>query len=329
MQTYFDADVDAEFIKNKTVAIIGYGNQGKAHAENLRDSGVLRVIVALREGSVSTQKATQAGFEVMSADKAAALADVVMMLTPDETHAEIYQTALKDTMQQGATLMFAHGLNVHFGLINPRDDLDVVLVAPKGPGHALRAQFVDGKGLPCLVAVHRDVSGTAKTLVLSYAAALGGGRSCILETSFKQECETDMFGEQAVLCGGIVNLIHAGYETLTEAGYEPEMAYFECIHEVKLIVDLIHERGIAAMRHAISNTAEYGGYKTGERIITDDTRAAMKVVLDDIQSGAFVDNFMKDYHAGTPEITANRDREGKHPSEDVGKKLRSMMPWIK
>ncbi|WP_262691164.1 ketol-acid reductoisomerase [Kordiimonas aestuarii] len=329
MRVYFDSDADVNLVKDKTVAIVGYGSQGHAHAANLRDSGVSRVIVALREGSGTRKKAEAAGFEVMTAGEAAKHADMVMMLAPDEHQAKIYADELVDNLKEGAALMFAHGLNIHFSLIEPRADLDVIMVAPKGPGHTVRSQYAQGKGVPCLIAVHQDASGKAHDLCLSYASGIGGGRSGIIETNFREECETDLFGEQAVLCGGVSELIKAGFETLTEAGYAPEMAYFECLHEVKLIVDLIYEGGIANMRYSISNTAEYGDYKTGPRIITDETKAEMKRVLEDIQQGRFVKDFISDNLAGNPELKAHRGLAERHPIEEVGTKLRGMMPWMK
>lgn len=328
MRIYFDSDADTALVKSKTIAIIGYGSQGHAHAANLRDSGVTRVIVALREGSSTRKKAEAAGFTVMTAAEAAREADILMMLAPDEHQAAIYAADIRDNLQQGAALMFAHGLNIHFGLIEARPDLDVIMVAPKGPGHTVRSQYAMGRGVPCLIAVDRDVSGNAHKICLSYASAIGGGRSGIIETNFREECETDLFGEQAVLCGGVSELIKAGFETLTEAGYAPEMAYFECLHELKLIVDLIYEGGIANMRYSISNTAEYGDYKTGPRIITSETKAEMKRVLDDIQQGRFVKDFMLDNVAGNPEMKAHRGMAQRHPIEDVGAKLRGMMPWM-
>jgi len=328
MRVYFDSDADVNLVKDKTVAIVGYGSQGHAHAGNLRDSGVGRVIVALREGSGTRKKAEAAGFECMTAAQAASVADMVMILAPDELQAAIYKDELVANMKEGAALMFAHGLNIHFGLIEARADLDVIMVAPKGPGHTVRSQYVGGKGVPCLIAVHQDASGKAHDLCLSYASAIGGGRSGIIETNFREECETDLFGEQAVLCGGVSELIKAGFETLVEAGYAPEMAYFECLHEVKLIVDLIFEGGIANMRYSISNTAEYGDYKTGPRIITDETKAEMKRVLEDIQQGRFVKDFMLDNIAGNPELKAHRGLAERHPIEEVGTKLRGLMPWM-
>ncbi len=328
MRVYFDSDADVNLAKDKTIAVVGYGSQGHAHAGNLRDSGVKEVIVALREGSSTRKKAEAAGFTCMTATEAAKVADMVMVLAPDEHQAAIYADELAANMKEGVALMFAHGLNIHFSLIEPRSDLDVIMVAPKGPGHTVRSQYVAGKGVPCLIAVHQDASGKAHDLCLSYASAIGGGRSGIIETNFREECETDLFGEQAVLCGGVSELIKAGFETLVDAGYAPEMAYFECLHEVKLIVDLIYEGGIANMRYSISNTAEYGDYKTGPRIITDETKAEMKRVLADIQEGRFVKDFMLDNAAGNPELKAHRGLSARHPIEEVGSKLRGMMPWM-
>ncbi len=328
MKVYYDADCDLGLIKDKKVAIVGYGSQGHAHAQNLRDSGVKDVAVALRPGSATAQKAEAAGFTVMSNADAAKWADIVMILAPDEHQAAIYADDLQTNMKQGASLAFAHGLNVHFGLIEPRADLDVIMIAPKGPGHTVRSEYQRGGGVPCLVAVGRNASGNAHDVALAYASAVGGGRSGIIETNFREECETDLFGEQAVLCGGITHLIQAGFETLTEAGYAPEMAYFECLHETKLIVDLLYEGGIANMRYSISNTAEYGDISTGPRIITDETKAEMKRVLKDIQSGRFVKNFVLDNRAGQPELKAARKAAAAHPIEKVGAELRAMMPWI-
>ncbi len=328
MRVYYDADADLKLILDKKIAIIGYGSQGHAHAQNLKDSGVKDVAVALRTGSATAAKAQGAGFKVMSGAEAAAWADIIMVLAPDEHQAAIYAEDLHPNMKKGATLAFAHGLNVHFGLIEPRADLDVIMIAPKGPGHTVRSEYQRGGGVPCLIAVHQDVSGNAHDIGLAYASAVGGGRSGIIETNFREECETDLFGEQAVLCGGITHLIQAGFETLTEAGYAPEMAYFECLHETKLIVDLLYEGGIANMRYSISNTAEYGDIVTGPRIITAETKAEMKRVLADIQSGRFVKNFVLDNRAGQPELKASRKAAAAHPIEKVGSELRAMMPWI-
>jgi len=328
MRVYYDRDADLNLITDKKIAIVGYGSQGHAHAQNLRDSGVKDVAIALREGSATAKKAIEAGFAVKSNAEAAAWADIVMILAPDEHQAAIYATDLHDNLKQGATIAFAHGLNVHFGLIEPRVDLDVIMIAPKGPGHTVRSEYQKGGGVPCLIAVDQDSSGNAHDLALAYASAVGGGRSGIIETNFKEECETDLFGEQAVLCGGITHLIQAGFETLVEAGYAPEMAYFECLHETKLIVDLLYEGGIANMRYSISNTAEYGDIVTGPRIITEETKKEMKRVLADIQGGRFVKNFVLDNRAGQPELKAARKAAAAHPIEKVGNELRAMMPWI-
>src|ERR1700675_1501705 len=329
MRVYYDRDADLNLVKGKKVAVIGYGSQGHAHALNLRDSGVKDVAVALRKSSTGVKKAEGEKFKVMEVADAAKWADVMMMLTPDELQGDIYRDHLVKNMKQGAALMFAHGLNVHFNLIEPRADLDVMMIAPKGPGHTVRSEYQRGAGVPCLLAVHRDVSGNAHDLGLSYGAAIGGGRAGIIETSFKEECETDLFGEQTVLCGGLVELMKAGYETLVEAGYAPEMAYFECVHEVKLIVDLIYEGGIATMNYSVSNTAEYGEYVSGPRVVNDATRAEMKRILDDIQSGKFVKDWMLENRANPTPFKAIRTKMAAHPIEEVGAKLRAMMPWIK
>ena len=329
MKVYYDADCDLNLVTGKNIAIVGYGSQGHAHAQNLRDSGVANVAIALREGSATAKKAEAAGFKVMSNKAAAQWADILMILAPDETQAAIWENDLKGNMKPGAALAFAHGLNIHFGLIEVPEDLDVIMIAPKGPGHTVRSEYVKGGGVPCLIAVHQDASGNAHDIGLAYASGVGGGRSGIIETNFKEECETDLFGEQAVLCGGITHLIQAGFETLVEAGYAPEMAYFECLHETKLIVDLLYEGGIANMRSSISNTAEYGDITTGPRIITAETKAEMKRILADIQSGRFVKNFVLDNRAGQPELKAARKAAAAHPIEKTGARLRSMMPWIK
>ena len=329
MRVYYDRDADINLIKGKNVAIVGYGSQGHAHALNLRDSGVKNIAVALRDGSPTAKKAEGEGLKVMTVVEAAKWADVVMMLTPDELQGDIYRDELHANMKKGAALLFAHGLNIHFNLIEPRKDLDVLMVAPKGPGHTVRSEYVRGGGVPTLIAIHQDSSGNAHDLGLSYASANGGGRAGIIETSFKEECETDLFGEQVVLCGGLVELIRAGFETLVEAGYAPEMAYFECLHEVKLIVDLIYEGGIANMNYSISNTAEYGEYVTGPRIITSETKAEMKRVLNDIQTGKFTRDWMLENKVNQTSFKAIRARNAAHPIEEVGEKLRAMMPWIK
>jgi ketol-acid reductoisomerase len=328
MRVYYDRDADVNLIKAKKVCIVGYGSQGHAHANNLRDSGVKDVIVAARPGSPSGQKAANAGFTVMTPAEAAKVADVIMVLTPDELQADLYRDHLAGNMKEGAALAFAHGLNVHFSLIEPRADLDVFMIAPKGPGHTVRSEYQRGGGVPCLVAVHQNASGNALEVALSYASAIGGGRSGVIETTFKEECETDLFGEQAVLCGGLTALITAGFETLTEAGYAPEMAYFECLHEVKLIVDLMYEGGIANMRYSISNTAEFGDYTRGPRVVTAETKAEMKRILDDIQSGRFTRDWMLENKVGQPNVKAMRRQGAEHPIEQVGEKLRGMMPWI-
>ena len=328
MRVYYDRDADLNLIKGKKIAIIGYGSQGHAHALNLRDSGVKEVAVALRTGSGGVKKAEAEKFKVFEVAEAAKWAEVMMMLTPDELQGDIYRDHLHAHMKEGAALMFAHGLNVHFNLIEPRPDLDVLMIAPKGPGHTVRSEYQRGAGVPCLVAIYRDVSGNAHDLGLSYASAIGGGRAGIIETTFKEECETDLFGEQTVLCGGLTSLIMAGYETLVEAGYAPEMAYFECLHEVKLIVDLMYEGGIANMRYSISNTAEYGDYTRGPRIVNDTVRAEMKKILDEIQTGKFARDWVLENAAGQASFKAMRRRAADHPIEEVGAKLRAMMPWI-
>ncbi len=325
MEMLYDRDADIDLIKAKKVAIIGYGSQGHAHALNLRDSGVEKICIGLRADSSSVAKAEAEGFEVKSIADAVADADIVMVLTPDELQRDIYNEHIGGNIRQGALLMFAHGLSIHFKLIVPRDDLDVAMVAPKGPGHTVRGEYLKGGGVPCLMAVHQNASGTARDVAMSYACAVGGGRSGIIETNFRDECETDLFGEQAVLCGGLVELIKAGYETLVEAGYPPEMAYFECLHEVKLIVDLIYEGGIANMNYSISNTAEYGEYVAGPQIVTEQTREAMKKVLSDIQSGRFTNRWMQE---GQDEIKQMRTDCANHPIEKIGADLRAKMPWI-
>src|SRR5688572_4065796 len=329
MRVYYDRDADLNLVKGKKVCVIGYGSQGHAHALNLKDSGVKDVAIALRKGSASAKKAETAGFKVMEVAEAAKWADVMMMLTPDELQADIYKDHLHANMKQGAALMFAHGLNVHFNLIEPREDLDVGMVAPKGPGHTVRSEYLRGGGVPCLLAIAQDKSGNAHDLFLSYASAIGGGRAGIIETTFKEECETDLFGEQVVLCGGLVELIRAGFETLVEAGYSPEMAYFECCHEVKLIVDLIYEGGIANMNYSVSNTAEFGEYVSGPRVVNAETKAEMKRILSDIQTGKFTSEWMRECKAGQPRFKATRRLNDAHSIEEIGAKLRAMMPWIR
>ena len=323
MNRYYDQDADLSIIQGKKVAVIGYGSQGHAHANNLKDSGV-EVVVGLRESSSSAVKAKEAGIRVMSVEEASAWADVVMVLAPDEFQANIYSENIEPNLRQGVALAFAHGLNIHFDLIIPREDLDVIMVAPKAPGHTVRSEFVKGGGIPDLIAIKQDATGNAKDIALSYASAIGGGRTGILETSFREETETDLFGEQVVLCGGTTALVQAGFETLVEAGYEPEMAYFECLHELKLIVDLLYEGGIANMRYSISNTAEYGDVSRGPRIVTDETKAEMKKILSEIQSGAFT----KEFISNVGDLPARREVQRKHQIETVGESLRSMMPWI-
>ena len=328
MKMFYEKDSNVNLIKDKKVAIFGYGSQGHAHALNLKDSGVKNVVVALREGSSSIKKAESKGLKVMSLSDAAAWADVVMVLTPDELQASIYKNHIEQRMRQGTSLAFAHGLNIHFNLINSRKDLDVFMVAPKGPGHLVRSEYQRGGGVPCLMAVHKDSSGKARDLAMSYACAVGGGRSGIIETTFKDECETDLFGEQTILCGGLVELIKNGFETLVEAGYPPEMAYFECLHEVKLIVDLIYEGGIANMNYSISNTAEYGEYVSGKKIVDSKTKERMKEVLKDIQSGKFAKQWMDECKGGQKNFLKMRADLSNHPIEKIGKKLRDLMPWI-
>ena len=328
MRVYYDRDADLARLLDKKIAIVGYGSQGHAHALNLRDSGVKDVAVALRPDSATAKKAEAEGLKVMTVAEAAAWADLIMMLAPDEHQASIYRHEIAPHIRDGAALLFAHGLNIHFSLIEPKPTIDVFMIAPKGPGHTVRSEYQRGGGVPCLIAVHQDASGGALDLGLAYASAIGGGRSGIIETNFREECETDLFGEQAVLCGGLVELIRAGFETLVEAGYAPEMAYFECLHEVKLIVDLIYEGGIANMNYSISNTAEYGEYVSGPRVVTPQTKAEMKRILDDIQSGRFVRDFMLENAIGQPSFKATRRRDAEHPIEEVGARLRAMMPWI-
>ena len=328
MKVFYDKDTDLKLIKGKKVAIIGYGSQGHAHALNLKDSGV-DVTVGVRVGGPSDGKARVAGLKVASVADAVKGADFVMILMPDEHIAAAYKADIEPNLKQGAVLAFAHGFNVHYGQVQPRADLDVVMVAPKAPGHTVRGTYAAGGGVPMLIAVHQDKSGAARDLALSYAAAIGGGRAGIIETNFREETETDLFGEQAVLCGGVVELIKAGFETLTEAGYAPEMAYFECLHELKLIVDLIYEGGIANMNYSISNNAEYGEYVTGPRVITAETKAEMARVLKDIQTGEYAKSFILETRAGAPVLESRRRLNAEHPIEVVGDKLRAMMPWIK
>jgi len=328
MKMLYEKDAKVDLIKSKKVAIFGFGSQGHAHALNLKDSGVKEVAIALREGSPSKKKAESQGLKVMSLSDAAEWADVLMVLTPDELQSQIYKNHIEQRMREGTSLAFAHGLNIHFNLINARKDLDVFMIAPKGPGHLVRSEYQKGGGVPCLMAIHQNSSGKAKELALSYACAIGGGKAGVIETNFKEECETDLFGEQSVLCGGLVELIKNGYETLVEAGYSPEMAYFECVHEVKLIVDLIYEGGIANMNYSISNTAEYGEYITGKKIIDSSTKKKMKEVLHDIQSGKFAKQWMDENRNGQKHFLKMRKELAEHPIEKVGKKLRDLMPWI-
>ncbi len=328
MKVYYDKDTDLSLIKGKNVAIIGYGSQGHAHAQNLNDSGV-KVTVGLRKGGASWDKVAKAGLQVAEVADAVRAADVVMILLPDENIADVYRNDVEPNIREGASLAFAHGFNVHYGQVTPRADLDVWMVAPKAPGHTVRNTYKQGGGVPHLVAVYADKTGKARDLALSYAAANGGGKAGIIETNFREETETDLFGEQAVLCGGAVELIKAGFETLTEAGYAPEMAYFECLHELKLIVDLIYEGGIANMNYSISNNAEYGEYVTGPKIVTDETKKAMKQVLKDIQTGEYAKSFILENRAGAPTLLSRRRLNAEHQIEVVGEKLRAMMPWIK
>jgi len=329
MRVYYDRDADLNLIKSKKLVIVGYGSQGRAHALNLKDSGAKEIRIALREESNTVKKAQADGFEVLNVAEAAKWADLMMMATPDELQADIYKDHIQGNLRDGAAIAFAHGLNVHFGLIEPPSSVDVIMIAPKGPGHTVRGEYQRGGGVPCLIAVEHDASGNAHDLALSYACGVGGGRSGVIETTFKEECETDLFGEQAVLCGGLVELIRAGFETLVEAGYAPEMAYFECLHEVKLIVDLIYQGGIANMNYSISNTAEWGEYVSGPRVITPKTKAVMKEILSDIQTGKFTSQWMQEYRAGAARFKGIRRINDAHQIEQVGEKLRAMMPWIK
>ena len=329
IQKYYDSDCNLGLLDNKTIAVIGYGSQGHAHAQNLKDSG-MKVVVGLRKSSASWAKAEAAGLTVMEVPQAAEAADVVMMLVPDELAADLYNEQVAPHMKEGDILMFAHGFNIHFNFIRPAKDIDVIMVAPKGPGHTVRSQYLEGKGVPSLIAVYQDYSGRAKDYALAYASGIGAGRAGILETTFREETETDLFGEQCVLCGGVTELMKKGFETLVEAGYAPEMAYFECIHEMKLIVDLINNGGFNFMRYSISNTAEYGDYRTGKRLITDDTKKEMKKVLSEIQDGTFASEFMQEFSAGRKaKFLAKRRKESEHQLESTGKDLRDMMSWLK
>ncbi len=328
MRIFYDKDADLSLVKGRRVAIIGYGSQGHAHALNLKDSGV-RVTVALRRDGVSWQKAVKADLDVKEIGEAVREADIVMILLPDENHGQVYYEAIEPNIRKGAALAFAHGFNIHYGQIRPRADLDVLMVAPKAPGHTLRASYTQGGGVPSLIAVHQDASGAARDLALSYGCAIGSGRAGIIETTFREETETDLFGEQTVLCGGCVELVKAGFETLVEAGYAPEMAYFECLHELKLIVDLMYEGGIGTMNYSISNNAEYGEYVTGPEVINEQSRAAMRRALQRIQSGEYAKSFLLENRVGAPTLLARRRLTAQHPIEQIGEKLRSMMPWIK
>ena len=328
MNIYYDKDCDLSIIQGAKVCIIGYGSQGHAHANNLQDSGV-DVCVGLRAGSSSAAKAEGAGIAVKSIEEGTAWADVVMVLAPDEHQAALYKEQIEPNIKQGAAMAFAHGFNIHFEAISPRADLDVIMIAPKAPGHTVRSEFANGGGIPDLIAVAQDATGNAKKIALSYASAIGGGRTAIIETTFREETETDLFGEQAVLCGGTTALVQAGFETLVEAGYAPEMAYFECLHELKLIVDLMYQGGIADMRYSISNTAEYGDVTRGPRVVNENTKAEMKKILEEIQSGQFAKEFIDEMHSGAKNLEALRKKGREHQIEEVGAQLRSMMPWIK
>ena len=328
MQVYYDKDADLSIIQNMRVVVVGYGSQGHAHANNLRDSGVSNIAIGLRDGSGSVTKATEAGFAVVSVADAVTDADLVMVLTPDEKQQQLYVDDIAPNLKQGACMAFAHGFNIHFGLIEPREDLDVIMIAPKGPGHTVRSTYVEGGGVPSLIAVSQDASGRAKEIALSYASANGGGRAGVIETTFQEETETDLFGEQAVLCGGVSALVQAGFETLTEAGYAPEMAYFECLHELKLIVDFFYEGGISNMWYTVSNTAEYGGLTRGSRIVNEETKKEMRRILEEIQSGSFAREFVSENQAGAPTMKAMRRMSQAHEIEVVGARLRAMMPWI-
>ena len=328
MQVYYDKDADLSIIQKTRVAVIGYGSQGHAHANNLRDSGVGHVVIGLRAGSGSAPKAEAAGFEVREVPDAVADADLVMVLTPDELQQSIYKEQIEPNLKEGGAIAFAHGFNIHFELIEPRADLDAIMIAPKGPGHTVRSTYTAGGGVPSLIAIAQDATGQARDIALSYASAIGAGRAGIIATTFREETETDLFGEQAVLCGGAAALVQAGFETLVEAGYAPEMAYFECLHELKLIVDLFYEGGVANMWYSVSNTAEYGGLTRGPRIVTDETKAEMKRMLDEIQTGQFAREFVTENQAGAPGIKARRRLIAQHDIEQVGERLRGMMPWI-
>ena len=328
MKIFYDKDADLSLIKGRRVAIVGYGSQGHAHALNLKDSGV-RVMVALRKEGPSWSKAVKAGLEVRDIAEAVREADLVMILLPDENHAQVYRESIEPNIKKGAALAFAHGFNIHYGQIQPRADLDVLMVAPKAPGHTVRATYAQGAGVPSLIAIHQDASGTAHDLALSYACAIGSGKAAIIETSFREETETDLFGEQTVLCGGCVELVKAGFETLVEAGYAPEMAYFECLHELKLIVDLMYEGGIGTMNYSISNNAEYGEYVMGPEVINEQSRAAMRRALHNIQNGEYAKSFLLENRVGAPTLLARRRLTAQHPIEQIGEKLRSMMPWIR
>ena len=329
MKVYYDSDTDQDLIKSSKIAIIGYGSQGHAHALNLKDSGVNEVCIALREDSKSKKKAENAGFKVMNVAEASKWADIMMMVTPDELQADIYKNDIESNLKEGGSLFFAHGLNIHFNLINARDDLNIIMVAPKGPGHTVRSEYERGAGVPCLIAVDQDSTGNALDIGLSYASLIGGGRAAIIETTFREECETDLFGEQAVLCGGVVELIRNGFDTLVEAGYAPEMAYFECLHEMKLIVDLMYEGGIKNMNYSISNTAEYGEYVSGPKVIGDQSKEAMRSILKNIQSGKFTEDWMNENKMGSnKEFHSMREKSNSHSIEKVGSNLREMMSWI-
>ncbi|MCC5885432.1 MAG: ketol-acid reductoisomerase [Gammaproteobacteria bacterium] len=327
MQVYYEKDADLSIVQGRKVAVIGYGSQGHAHANNLKDSGV-PVVVGLRKSSASWAKAEKAGLDVATVPEAVDGADLVMILAPDELQAQIYRDEVEPNLKQGAAVAFGHGFNIHFSLIEPRVDLDVIMIAPKGPGHTVRSTYTQGGGVPCLIAIAQDATGMARELALSYSAGIGGARAGVIETSFREETETDLFGEQAVLCGGVASLVQAGFETLTEAGYAPEMAYFECLHELKLIVDLLYEGGIANMWYSVSNTAEYGGLTRGPRIVTEETKVEMKRILSEIQTGRFAREFVGENQAGAPSIKAMRRISAEHPIEEVGERLRGMMPWI-